>query len=162
MEKTLYREEGLALTEEDGELFLRAGTESYRLSCSPYEPCTYLSRGGTLFAAIHNAFTVGEIRTLAEKGGTARTITGNDYDIGRVCRLLAFAAQNCPDCDISYAEGAMALEGLKALGALCPETAVSPAAVGVRQISDAFSHSKKRKERVMYTEEGKAYVRIKG
>ncbi len=161
MEKTLYHEAGLALTEEEGSLFLRAGTETYRLTCWPYEPCTCLYRGESLFAVIHNAFTAEEIRSLA-KGGTARSSTGNDYDIGRVCRLLAFAAQNCPDCDISYAEGAMALEGLKALGALCPETAVSPAAVGVRQISDAFSHSKKRKERVMYTEEGKAYVRIKG
>lgn len=160
MEKTLYHEAGLALTEEEGSLFLRAGTETYRLTCRPYEPCTCLYRGESLFAVIHNAFTAEEIRSLA-KGGTARSITGNDYDIGRVCRLLAFAAENCPDCDVGYAEGAVALEGLKALGALSPETAVSPAAVGVRKISDAFSHSKKRKERVLYTAEGKVYVRIK-
>ena len=95
MEKTLYHEAGLALTEEEGSLFLRAGTETYRLTCRPYEPCTCLYRGESLFAVIHNAFTAEEIRSLA-KGGTARSITGNDYDIGRVCRLLAFAAENCP------------------------------------------------------------------
>ena len=39
--------------------------------------------------------------------------------------------------------------------------ALEPEAVGGRKISGAFSHSKKRKERVMVTEEGKVYVRIK-
>ena len=160
MENTLYRAEGLALTEEDGTLYLHANGESCRLACSPYEPCTYLYQGDSLRAAVHSAFTVEEIRSLA-KGGTATTVTGNEYDVGRLCRLLAFAAENCPDCDIGYAEGALALEELKALGALSPETAVSPSAVGVRKISDAFSHSKRRKERVLYTAEGKAYVRIK-
>jgi hypothetical protein len=162
MEMTLYREGDLALTEEDGQLFLRAGTEAYRLASHPYEPCTCLYRGDKLSAVIHNAFTAEEIASLAKNGGTTRAVTGSRYDIGRVCRLLAFAAERCPDCDISYAEGAVALEALKNLGALSPETAVSPSAVGVRKISDAFSHAKKRKERVMVTEEGKVYVRIKG
>ena len=161
METVLYREEGLALTEEDGELFLHVGAEVYRLSCHHYEPCTYVYRGGELLSAVHNAFTTEEIRSLA-RGGMACSIPGNEYDIARLCRLLAFAAEHCPDCDIGYAEGAAALEALKAMGALSPETAVSPSAVGVRKISDAFSHSKRRKERVMVTEEGKVYVRIKG
>ena len=161
MEKTLYLEEGLALTEEDGTLYLHANGKSCHLACSPYEPCTYLYQGDSLCAAVHSAFTVEEIRSLA-KGGTARAVTGNEYDVGRLCRLLAFAAENCPDCDLGYAEGAIALEELKALGALSPETAVSPSKVGVRKISDAFSHSKRRKERVLYTQEGKVYVRIKG
>ncbi len=162
MENTLYREEGLALTEEEGTLYLHADGESYRLSSHPYEPCTCLYRGDSLSAVVHNAFTLEEIRALAEQGGTVRAVTGSEYDVGRLCRLLAFAAKNCPDCDIGYAEGAVALEGLKALGALSPETAVSPSKVGVRKISDAFSHSKRRKERVLYTPEGKVYVRIKG
>ena len=162
MDKTLYREGDLALTEAEGELFLRTGTEVYRLESHPYETCTFLYRGDHLLAAVRNAFTLEEIRALAEQGGAVRTVTGNEYDVGRVCRLLAFAAERCPDCDVGYAEGALALEELKALGALSPETAVSPSAVGVRKISDAFSHSKKRKERVMVTKEGKVYVRIKG
>ena len=161
MERTLYGEEGLALTEKDGELFLRIGEKSCLLACHPYEPCTRLYRGENLCAAVHNAFTAEEIRALAE-GGTIMAVTGSEYDVGRLCRLLAFAAENCPDCDIGYAEGAVALEALKALGALSPETAVSPSKVGVRKISDAFSHSKRRKERVLYTPEGKVYVRIKG
>ena len=162
MKTVLYREEGLALTEEDGKLFLRAGTEVYRLESHPYEPCAYLYRGEDLFAVIHNAFTTETIGSLATNGGTISAVTGSRYDIGRVCRLLAYAAENGLNCDIGYAEGAVALEGLKALGALSPETAVYPSAVGVRKISDAFSHSKRRKERVMYTEDGRAYVRIKG
>ena len=161
MENTLYREEGLALTEEDGELILHAGGKSCRLSCQPYEPCTCLYRGDSLSAVVHNAFTAEEIRALAERGAIV-AVTGSEYDVGRLCRLLAFAAENCPDCDLGYAEGAIALEELKALGALSPETAVSPSEVGVRKISDAFSHSKRRKERVLYTPEGKVYVRIKG
>ncbi len=161
MERTLYREGDLALTEEDGELILHAGGNACRLASHPYEPCTYLYRGDSLLAAVHNAFTLEEIRALAEQGGTVRAVTGSEYDLGRLCHLLAFAAEHCPDCGLGYAEGAIALEDLKALGALSPETAVKPEAVGVRKISGAFSHSKKRKERVMVTEEGKVYVRIK-
>ena len=162
MELTLYRGEDLALTEEDGKLFLRAGTEVYRLESHPYEPCAYLCRGEDLLAVIRNAFTTETIGSLAKNGGTISAVTGSRYDIGRVCRLLAYAAENGLNCDIGYAEGAIALEELKKLGALSPETAVSSSAVGVRKISEAFSHAKKRKERVMVTEEGKVYVRIKG
>ena len=161
MERTLYREGDLALTEEDGELFLHAGESAYRLASHPYEPCTYLYQGETLRAAVHNAFALDELRALAERGGTVCAVTGSAYDVGRVCRLLAYAAENCPDRDIGYVEGAIALEALKALGALSPETAVRPEAVGVRRIGDAFSHSRKRRERVMETEDGRVYVRIK-
>ena len=49
---------------------------------------------------------------------------------------------------------------LKESGATSPETAIDVTSLGVRSISDRFSHSKRRKERVMYTEEGKVYVRI--
>lgn len=161
MERTLYREEALALTEEEGELFLRTGGEVYRLGEHPYDLSTRLYRGEALRALIRNAFTLGQLRSLAEKGGTAEAATGSRYDIGRVCRLLAFAAANCPDCDISYAEGAVALEELKRLGALSPETAVKPEAAGVRRISDVFSHSRRRTERIMTTEDGRVYVRIK-
>ena len=161
MAQTLYREGELALTEENGELILHAGEGVYRLASHPYEPCTYLYQGETLRAAVHNAFTLEELRALAEQGGAVRAVTGSEYDVGRACRLLAYAAENCPDRDLSYAEGAIALEDLKALGALSPETAVKPEAVGVRRIGDAFSHSKKRKERIMETEDGRVYVRVK-
>ena len=80
---------------------------------------------------------------------------------GRLCRLLAFAAAHCPDCDLGYAEGRIAVERMKALGAFSPETAVSCAELGVRQISDAFSHSRKLTERVMKTEDHRVYVKRK-
>ena len=105
MERTLYGEEGLALTEKDGELFLRIGEESCLLACHPYEPCTRLYRGESLCAAVHNAFTAEEIRALA-KGGTARAVTGSEYDVGRLCRLLAQGCIcSCPRSPLSRIPG---------------------------------------------------------
>jgi len=55
----------------------------------------------------------------------------------------------------------MAIEKMKELGATMPETAVGMSELGVRTISNAFSHSKKLAERVMRMENGKIYVQIK-
>ena len=145
----------------DGKLCLRDGTELYQVCSHPYEPCTYLLRSGNIDTTIHNAFEETSIRRIAENKGTLRAVTGAIYDADRICRLLAFAAKNCPNHDISYVEGKMAIEKLKELGATSPETAVNMSEFGVRTISDAFSHSKKLTERVMRTQSGKVYVQIK-
>ena len=55
----------------------------------------------------------------------------------------------------------MAIEKMKELGATSPERAVGMDELGVKTISDIFSHSKKLAERVMRTENGKVYVQIK-
>jgi len=157
----LYSEGNLLLAEADGDLYLWDGNLAYKIGSHPYEPCTYLMRNDIIFTVIHNAFGVGEIRCLAKNGGTTTSISGNNYDIGRLCRLLAFAAENCPDTDISYVESKMAIEKMKALGAFSPETAVHCSDLGVRMISDRLSRSRKLTERVMYTEDGRVYVRIK-
>jgi len=157
----LYREGEILLADVDGDLYLWDGSCAYRIGSHPYEPCTYLLRGGGISAAIHNAFEADTIRFAAESGETVRSITGNDYGIGRICRLLVFAAKDCPDSDIGYVEGRIAIEKMKELGATSPETAVRVSELGVRGISDRFSRSKKRTERVLYTEDGRAYVRIK-
>ena len=157
----LHSTGNIALMVVHGELCLRDGADLYRVSSHPYEPCTYLIRNGNIDVTIHNAFEESSIRRVAEKKGTIRAVTGTEYDADKLCRLLAFAAKNCPNHDVGYVEGKMAIEKMKALGAITPETAVDMSELGVRTISDAFSHSKKLAERVMRTESGKVYVRIK-
>ena len=159
--KTLYAKGELELLKADDALLFRCGSQTYRLASHPYEPCTYLLRGEETAAAIHNAFTVEEIRSLAEKSAAIRSVTGNEYDTGRICRLLALAASACPDADIGYLEGRIAINEMKAIGALSPETAVPLRVLGLKSISDRFSRSKGLTERVMYTEDGRVYLRIK-
>ena len=160
-EKVLYSVEDIALIDVDGELYLRDGGNMYQIQSHPYEPCTYLVREGNIAATIHNAFESSTIRRVAEERQPIRAVTGAEYDVDRLCRFLAFAARRCPDHDISYVEGKMAIEKMKELGATSPEKAVGMCELGVRAISNAFSHSKKLAERVMQTESGKVYVQIK-
>lgn len=158
--QTIYRNERFLLEVRDGAPYLTAGGCEYALFCHPYEPCTYVkSAAGTV--AVHNAFEVSSALVLFARGETIRVITGKDYDAAAFCELLAYAAALGVDTDIGYVEGALAVEKLIALGATAPETAVRVQAVGVRHISDAFSRSKKLQKRVLYTDDGRAYVRIK-
>ena len=158
--RVLHTTGDTALLLADGELCLRDGADLYQISSHPYEPCTYLLRNGNIDAVIHNAFDESSIRRAAETKGAIRAITGAEYDADRLCRFLAFAAKHCPNHDISYVEGKMAIEKLKKLGATSPKTAVNMSELGVRTISDAFSHSKKMTERVRQIPSGKVYVRI--
>ena len=161
-ELTVYFDgDGIVLARGDGDLYLLDGSAVWKLGSSGYEPCTYLLRGGRVCTAIHNAFTEGAILALAKNGGTLRSVTGTEYPLGRLCRLLAFAARFA-DCGIDWLEGKLAIETLKALGATSPETAVPPGELGLRYVPSAVSHSKRLDERLMLTGDGRAYVRIKG
>ncbi len=159
--KVLYSIEDIALMDVDGELCLRDGENLYQIHSHPYEPCTYLVQEGNIAATIHNAFESSTIRRVAEERQPVRAVTGAEYDADRICRFLAFAAKRCLDHDVSYVEGKMAIEKMKELGATSPERSVKMDELGVRTISDVFSHSKKLTERVMRTENGKVYVQIK-
>ena len=158
----LHREGRLLLAEAEGELCFFDGTLAYAVSSHPYEPCTYLMRRGKTVVVIRSAFDRDSILAAARKGDTLKAVTGSEYDAGRICRLLACAAEFCPDCDIGCAEGKLAVEQMKALGALSPETAVPPEVLGVRGVDSAFSRARRLTERVMRTEDGRLYVRIKG
>ncbi len=160
-DRVLHSTGDTALLLADGELWLRDGADLYQVCSHPYEPCTYLLRNGNIDAVIHNAFEASSIRRVAEEKGAIRAVTGAEYDADRLCRFLAFAAKHCPNHDVSYVEGKMAVQKLKELGATGPETAVSMSDLGVRTISEAFSRSKKLTERVMRTDSGKVYLRIK-
>ncbi len=73
-------------------------------------------------------------------------------------RLLAFAVRLRPNVDISYLEGRMAVESLKEAGACGPEKAVHTGDIGYRTIPASMSRSKRLSERVVYTEDGRAYL----
>ena len=157
----VYSDDRYVLGQKDGEPYFVADGKMYSLSCHPYEPCTCIKNGGVLVAVIHNAFDPSAVLKAFAKGKTVDSISSKVYEAKEFCEMLAFAANNLYDTDISYVEGAMAVERLKAMGAVTPETAVDVRELGVRKISDRFSHSKKLDGRVMYTEEGMVYVRIK-
>ena len=161
-QKVLYSMGDIALLDVGGELCLRDGEIIYQVRSFPYyNPATYLLRDGDITATISNAFDESEIHRVVEKRKPIRAVTGTEYDADRLCRFLVFAARHCPNHDVGYVEGKMAIEKMKELGATSPETAVDMSELGVRTISDAFSHSKKLAERVMRTESGKVYVQIK-
>ena len=155
-----YRDDHYVLGQKSGKPILSVDGKIYLLSCHPYEPCTYIKDNGVLVAVIHNAFDPIVVLKAFAKGNTVDSISGKVYEPKEFCEMLAFVANNLYDTDISYVEGAMAVEKLKTMGATSPETAVDVKDLGVRAISDRFSHSKKLTERVMYTEDGKVYVRI--
>ena len=157
----VYSDDKYVLGQKDAEPYLTADGKVYSLSCHPYEPCTYIKNGGVLVSVIHNAFDPSVVLNAFAKGKTVDSISGKIYEAKEFCEMLTFAANNLYDTDISYVEGAMAVAKMKAMGAVTPESAVDVRELGVRKISDRFSHSKKLDERVMYTEEGKVYVRIK-
>lgn len=159
--RTLFRCGDLSIALAAEELVFVCKDEAYTLGCIPNEPCTLLIKGDNVFAIVHNAFAAEEIRAAAEIGESVSAVTGSLYDAKRICETLAFAAENRFDGDLGYIEGKLAVERLKSLGAFDEASAVSPAELGVRTIGSEFSHSKKLDERVMYTAEGKAYVRIK-
>lgn len=89
-------------------------------------------------------------------------VTGKIYGPQDFCRMLEFAVTVLGfDTDISYVEGAAAVRRMIEIGATGPEKAVHLRELGLRVISDCFSHSKKLSHRVMYTGDGRVYVRIK-
>ena len=157
----VFCDEHYSLGMKDGKPYFTADGKYYELSCQPYEPCLHIKDEGGTIAYIHNAFDPYYVIEAFYLGNTVEAITGKIYGPKEFCEMLAYAAGYLSDTDISYVEGAVAVEKLKALGANCPQNAVFCAELGVRAISDRFSHSKKREERVMYTEDGKVYVRIK-
>ena len=156
----VYKDDEYALGQVDGIPCLVAGGHRFRLTCHPYEPCMYIRDRERLVAVIHNAFNPLDLMEAFAKGKTVTSISGKVYDAKAFCVTIEYAASYLYDTDISYVEGALAVKKLKESGATSPETAIDVTSLGVRSISDRFSHSKKRKERVMYTEEGKVYVRI--
>ncbi len=154
----LYQEGEILLGDEDGTLYLYKGTEGFRISGHPYEPCIYLERKDGSLVTIHNAFTVEELRGLAETEGMIRMITGDEYDLKGVCELLLLSAElSQTDVDISYLEGRKILRRLEEAGAISSSSALDPDVFGKfnHHILDPFLHAK----RIGKTEDGRYYIR---
>lgn len=157
----VYQDEQYTLSQNGSAPLFTTGGRTYSLSCNPHEPCMYIESPDSAAIYIHNAFDPDYALNSFANGKTVTSITGKVYTALDFCEALEYAVQNCLGTDIGYIEGALSVRRLIELGAQTPETAVSLKYIGVKSISDRFSHSKKLTERVMYTDEGKAYVRIK-
>ena len=157
----VYMDDRYALIQERGKAFFISEGRLYRLSCHPYEPCTYINIGNGIFISIHNAFDPLSVVEIFARGKTVTSLSGKVYDGRQFCEMLDFMIKHFSDTDISYLEGAIAVNKMKQMGAVSAESAVEVEKLGVRKISDNFSHSRKLDERVMYTSDGKVYLRIK-
>ncbi len=142
----LYQEEDLVLGDADGKLYLLLDGRSFWLSDYRLEPCLYLKSSDGKLLTIHHAFTTDELRKLTNAGESQHMISGNDYDIRGICRLLRKAIELSRDSvDSSYLEGHLFLDYLREHGAVSPETAVDPADAGFQRsgFMNPFLHAKK-------------------
>lgn len=159
--RVVYQDERYTLGIKDRVPYLIVGERTFTLSCQPFEPCMYIQSEGELLNIIHNSFDPEWVVNCFAEGDTFTSITGREYTPRDFCELIDFASTSCYDTDISYVEGAIAVRKLKELGAVCPEKAVDIGTLGFRTISDRFSRSKKLTERVMYTDDGRVFVKIR-
>ena len=153
----LYQEKTVLLADADGKLYFREGEKAYLLSSHPAEPCLFIHLKDGTCIAIHNSFTTSEIYTAAQNHGIIHMVTGNDYDIKGVCRLLREAVRLAREwIDIHYLEGCCFIEQLKEQGAVSPETAADLGALGLKnhKIMGTFI----RLKRVGRTDNGMYYV----
>ena len=154
-----FDSDNIILAEADKKLYLY-NTLMYRISSYGSEPCTYLIYKGIVSTAIHNFFDERIIHNLAKQGGTIKSTLGTEYNLDRLCHFLSYAS-DFPDCFVGYIEGQMTIEKLKELGATSLEKAVPIEMSGINYLPYSASHSRKLKERLMVTDDGKIWVRIK-
>ena len=102
--ETLYQDGPVRLWEEDGQLRFCDGAKEFVLTSYPYEPCLYLTDGEGHQIVIHNSFEESWIASIAREGGTLSTLSGNAYDIARVCGLLQMAAREWRSADLDVFE----------------------------------------------------------
>lgn len=155
--KIIYQDDDIILADSGEETYLIKGGDSYRLSSHPYEPCLYIQSSDQSETAVHNSFTVDALLDAAQRNGTIRMITGNEYDIRGICRLMLKAVDISMDSvDIGYLEGQCFIDHMKERGAFSPETAVDLSEAGLKNpnMMRTFIHSKK----VGKTDNGLFYV----
>lgn len=156
----IYRDEKYILCYENKIPYFYIKEEKYELSSHPYEPCTYIKRDG-LCISIHNAFDIDYAFHVFQNKKTIISITGKEYSQKDFCTMLEYSLEGSQDTDISFVEGQIDIDKLISLGAINIENAIDLKTIGIRQISDRFHHSKKLEKRVMYTDDGKVYIKIK-
>lgn len=92
------------LKKKDGNaVFLYRDTE-YVLGDHPYEPCLYIKKDGSIFRTLHYAFTLDGIFETFSEGRSLLGIDGKEYDMSRLCRVLASAIDGSrSETDFPYA-----------------------------------------------------------
>ena len=153
-----WRRGDTGLADADGDLCFWRGGEVFEIDCRPEAPSTCLSQRGETVCVIRNAFYPDEIRRLAKDGGTTEAVTRNVYDIARVCGMLDYASRYMASCTIDETEHAIAVEALRARGAISPETAVDAAHLGLRGFPERMLQGKKRRIKLCKTEDGRYYL----
>ncbi|MBQ7534796.1 MAG: hypothetical protein IJT43_04165 [Stomatobaculum sp.] len=158
--RIIYQDNDLLLTETEEGLYLIKGEASYGVTDYPFEPCIYLRAADGSVKTLHNSFSAEELCRAAKEKGSIRMISGNEYDIRGVFRLI-LKAVGLPGVsfDISYLEGQCLLDYMEERGALSPETAVDLADAGISNpnLMHTFIHAKKAAR----TENGLFYLRSK-
>lgn len=87
-----YRDDRYILGQQDGLVYLMAGSRRFTLSCHPYEPCLYIKDENGSITAVHNAFDPSVVLECFEDDKTVTSITGMKYDAGDFCRMVEYAA----------------------------------------------------------------------
>jgi len=157
----VYLDERYALIQERQRVcFINQG-KYYRLSYHPYEPCIYIDMGNSTPLVLHNSFDPYQVAESFALGKTVTSISGRIFNGLTFCQMLEVMIENYTDTDLGYIEGAIAVRKLKESGAIGEEKAIELKSLGIEKIDDRFSHSRSLSERVMYTEDGRVYLRIR-
>ena len=144
--RILFEKDGIVLKCSGSDMFISDGKQTFRLYDQPYEPCLYIEAKGSPAVTVHGAFLTAELASAAKTGKMIQMITGNEYGIQDVCRLILKAAGLGRDLlDLSYAECCLFADYLEGCDAFSEQTAADLAPAGLKNPKslNPFIHSKK-------------------
>ena len=97
---TVFCDDTYKLLKSGDSYYLCKGNESYKLTCHPYEPCTYIEG-----RCIHNAFNITDVFESFLYKETITSISGREYGPREFCDLVyAMVEKNLDGKDIDYVE----------------------------------------------------------
>ena len=97
---TVFSDDTYKLLKSGTSYYLCKGNESYKLTCHPYEPCTYIEG-----RCIHNAFNITDVFESFLYKETITSITGREYGPREFCDLVyAMVENNLQEENIDYVE----------------------------------------------------------
>ncbi len=97
---TVFNDDTYKLLKSGTSYYLCKGNESYKLTCHPYEPCTYIEG-----RCIHNAFNITDVFEAFLYKESITSITGRKYAPKDFCDLFyAMVENNLDDENIDYVE----------------------------------------------------------
>ncbi len=99
----VYSDGTYTLGQKDGAPYITVNGEIYKLTCSPYEPCLYITDKNGSMTAVHNSFDPYSLLSIFADGSTVTSITGREYTAKDFCDMVAYSA-NLYDISIDEAE----------------------------------------------------------